>query len=64
MKEPRTDGPGPETSGKTLVLKRDMAWPVGLAVALAVVVLVNMVFIWVAVTGADPVAPSYVAGER
>jgi hypothetical protein len=35
-----------------------------IAVALAVVVLVNAIFIYVAVTGADEVAPSYNQGER
>lgn len=47
-----------------LTVSRDWVWPVGIAVALSVVVLVNVVFIWVAVKGADPVAPAYVAGER
>ncbi|MEQ9398895.1 MAG: hypothetical protein RJQ04_06960 [Longimicrobiales bacterium] len=47
-----------------VTVSRDWVWPVGIAVALSVVVLVNVVFIWVAVKGADPVAPAYVAGER
>ncbi len=42
----------------------DRTWPLGLALALAVVVLVNLAFIYMAVAGADPVAPSYVSGER
>lgn len=53
-----------DASKRPVTLSRDLAWPVGLALALTVVVLVNLAFIWVAVRGADPVAPSYVAGER
>lgn len=54
----REGGGAPEADEK------DRLWPVILAIALAVVVLVNGVFIYIAVTGADPVAPSYNSGER
>jgi len=39
-------------------------WPVIIGTALAVVILVNGVFIYIAVKGADPVVPSYVTEER
>lgn len=43
---------------------RDRIWPVVIAIALALVVLVNAVFIYIAVSGADEVVPSYNQGER
>ena len=45
-------------------LRDDMVWPAIIVVALVLVVVVNAVFIYIAVTGADEVAPSYVAGQR
>ena len=39
-------------------------WPIGITLALLIVVAVNVAFIVVAVSGADPVAESYEAGER
>ncbi len=45
-------------------LSDDMVWPAIIVVALVLVVVVNAVFIYIAVTGADEVAPSYVAGQR
>jgi hypothetical protein len=36
-----------------------LLWPVGITVALIIVVVVNAIFIYVAVSGADDVAPSY-----
>jgi hypothetical protein len=47
-----------------LQIRDDMVWPVIIVVALVLVVVVNAVFIYIAVTGADAVAPSYVAGQR
>jgi hypothetical protein len=47
-----------------ITVSRDWIWPVALAIALAVVLVVNGIFIYIAVTGADEVAPSYVEGER
>jgi hypothetical protein len=41
-----------------------MLWPFIIAVALVVVMAVNAAFIYLAVTGADEVVPSYVAGQR
>lgn len=43
---------------------RGLVWPIGIAIWLALVVAVNIGFIVIAVTGADPVASSYEAGER
>jgi nitrogen fixation protein FixH len=42
----------------TMPAKRS-PWVVGLLVGFAVVVVVNMVFIWIASKGADPIAASY-----
>lgn len=44
--------------------KKDRLWPVIIVVGLAVVVLVNAVFIYIAVKGADAVVPSYTQGDR
>ena len=47
-----------------LRISDDMVWPVIIVAALVLVLVVNAVFIYIAVTGADEVAPSYVAGQR
>lgn len=39
-------------------------WPVALALSLFVVVCVNLAFVYIAVTGADEVVPSYVEEAR
>lgn len=44
--------------------KKDRLWPIIIVVALAVVVVVNAVFIYIAVKGADTVVPSYTQGDR
>lgn len=49
---------------RTVEIRSDWTWPAAIAAGLMVVVLMNVVFIWVAVSGADPVVPSYVAEER
>ncbi len=49
-----------EESTKT----QSLAWPIGIAVGLAIVVAVNIGFVIVAVGGADPIASAYEAGER
>lgn len=48
----------------TVDKKGGLAWPVGIIVALIIVVLVNAVFIYVAVSGADDVVPSYNSEPR
>jgi hypothetical protein len=42
----------------------DHVWPIGITLALLVVVAVNVAFIAIAVGGADEVAESYESGER
>ena len=41
-----------------------LRWPLGIALGLLVVVLVNAAFAYVAITGADEVAPSYQTEQR
>jgi hypothetical protein len=43
---------------------RDRLWPVLITVGLLLVVLVNVLFIYIAVKGADGVDPSYFSEER
>ena len=47
-----------------ITLSKDQVWPAIIIVALALVMLVNAIFIYVAVSGADDVAPSYSEGQR
>ena len=44
--------------------KRFRLWPVLITLGLVFVVLVNAVFIYIAVSGADDVVPSYHTEER
>jgi hypothetical protein len=39
-------------------------WPTAIVVALVVVVALNAAFIWIAVSGQDPVVPSYSTEAR
>ena len=59
QENPAIDGPT-----RRITLDRDMAWPLGIILALVVVVAVNVAFIVVAVRGQDAIAPSYVDGNR
>ncbi len=43
---------------------RAWIWPAAIIAGLTLVVLVNMVFIYIAVSGADAVVPSYLQEER
>lgn len=69
---PRGSGPGPAHDegiepGRTpgvVEIRSDWGWPAAIAAGLLLVVIVNVVFIWVAVSNADPVVPSYIAEER
>jgi hypothetical protein len=47
-----------------ITLSRDQLWPMLIAIGLALVIAVNVVFIYIAVSGADEVVPSYDAGQR
>jgi len=42
----------------------DRRWPIAVAIGLAVVILVNLVFIYVAVSGRDEIVPSYTTERR
>ena len=53
-----------EAQGGQVTLKQDHLWPFIIGATLAVVIIVNVIFIYIAVTGADEVTPSYVEGER
>lgn len=43
---------------------KDRVWPVAIALGLFLVVLVNAAFIYIAVSGADEIVPSYATEER
>ncbi len=60
--EPEEPVREPEASGSLLATGR--IWPVAVALSLFVVVCVNLAFVYIAVTGADEVVPSYVDEER
>ena len=69
MSDRGTDGSGGGPAGgdgaRGIVrLRPDLVWPVGITLALLVVVAVNVAFIVVAVRGQDQVVSSYVDGER
>jgi len=42
----------------------DRRWPVGIAIGLLIVVLMNLAFIYIAVSGKDEVVPSYSIEHR
>ncbi len=56
------EAPGPATSSSWFASGR--IWPVAVGLSLLVVVCVNLAFVYIAVTGADQVVPSYVEEER
>lgn len=62
MAEPHADPHAPER--RVIELRREHLWPAAIAVGLLIVALVNVTFIYIAVTGADEVVPSYVHGPR
>ncbi len=53
-----------EPNGRRITLSDHSVWPAIIIAALVVVVAVNVAFIYIAVSGQDTVAPSYVDGER
>ena len=59
--EPAASSPrvAPAESGR-----RDLRWPLIILVGLVIVILVNLTFIFIAVSGADDVVPSYLTEER
>lgn len=60
----KTDSP--TNTGRDILIRldRDLAWPTAIVIGLILVVVVNLAFIFVAVSGADPVVPSYSAESR
>lgn len=50
--------------GEQISAKQDTLWPWMITLGLLFVVVVNVGFIVIAVTGADEVAPSYIQGDR
>ena len=55
---------GQNHSGGTPPGSRDRLWPILITVGLVFVILVNALFIYIAVSGADDVVPSYHTEER
>jgi len=47
-----------------VTVHEDWSWPVGIIVGFALIVAVNIAFIVLAVTGADPIAESYIEQPR
>ncbi len=45
-------------------MESERRWPIGLAIAFAVMILVNGVFVWVALSERDPVVDSYTTEPR
>ena len=56
----RVEGPSPEEATEP----GSRLWPILIALGLFLVILVNAVFIYIAVSGADQVVPSYTTEER
>jgi len=57
-------GEGRADSGSTESAGGFKRWPVLITVGLILVVVVNALFIYIAVSGADDVVPSYATEER
>lgn len=49
---------------RVVTLDESWRWPLAIVLGFCVIVVVNALFIMVAVSGADPVVPSYVEAER
>jgi len=58
---PGAVAPGSEAGEKSAGSR---LWPILITVGLALVILVNGIFIYIAVKGADDVVPSYLTEER
>lgn len=44
--------------------RRHLRWPIGIAIGLFLVILVNLVFIYIAVSGRDEIVPTYQTERR
>ena len=53
-----------ETPPRDTVVSSDSLWPTMIIVGLLLVVIVNIAFVTIAVSGQDDVVPSYVEGDR
>jgi hypothetical protein len=51
-------------TGRAEATSKDRLWPTLIVIGLSLVILVNLTFIYVAVSGADDVVPSYQTEER
>ena len=60
----REERGGPGGLGEEEPRSRDRLWPILITVGLLFVILVNALFIYIAVSGADDVVPSYHTEER
>ena len=49
---------------RTIEIRSEWVWPLAIIVALLITAAVNAAFIYIAVTGADDVVPSYFTEER
>lgn len=61
---PEIANPASPVSEGVAAVPRDRLWPVLITVGLLLVVLVNVLFTYIAVKGADGVVPSYFSEER
>jgi len=64
MTKPGPNGDAGATPGAGGGRNRAWVWPAAIIAGLTLVVVVNMVFIYIAVSGADDVVPSYLQEER
>jgi hypothetical protein len=55
---------GGAAEGAPAVAPKSRLWPIAITVGLIFVILVNLAFIYIAVTGADEVMPSYFTEPR
>lgn len=44
--------------------RKDLRWPIAIAIGLFLVILVNLTFIYIAVSGKDEIAPTYHTERR
>ena len=61
--DPATEGAATEAETRARV-RDSRLWPILITVGLVLVILVNAIFIFIAVSGADQVVPSYQTEER
>jgi hypothetical protein len=54
----------PEQNSERAGRRSSLGWPIGIAVGLLLMILVNLAFIFIAVRGADEVVPSYQTEPR